>query len=673
MAEKDGSGGEKLKPDSVISEQEREWAQHALAEFSKGNYGACLQHLSKLEAARPQDTKVLYNKAVAEYYRSELKKTDQFRKNMNVVCAQAHVSVEEVDSLEDVEHCVIYYSQAVILFHMQQHSSALGIINKVFSFIEPMEESLAHRVCLLLIELHLRAFQPGKALTLIQYIENQFVLTEGSSLGADKDIKPLEKEGKEKKVPACVDAATEAFRVKLLKYRARCYLMTHALKACKKELKSVIASGGLTISSVFLKANLEYQKGSYEKAIKVLNSMPQNVPSFKDAGESPAVLFYNDMGCIHHYMAKPHLACFYLGKALQENDAAVRSLPRPDPSEPISGRPLHTLGANRSHEVLYNLGVCLLHAGRPAQAFDCLTEAVQVFHVNPRLWLRLAECCIMVHKQSNKPHFEVKERKKELVRSVVGSGPHRKVVLSPCLSQDTRYSCEGQSYAVPVATLEFATLCLRNALLLLPEEGGLPAAPSNPLGPREVAMLRCSALADSAYVGLCLGDYVTALGHARTLLVQPDLPGTHRMLGHMYAAEALILMDKISEAVEHLNPDNVQDLSLVPPVSDVREADHEGEERKPLRGWFPSSVPTARATMQYNLSVAFAIRGELDKAGETLKQVWISKNQMCDIPVHVIMLALYIELQLGEWVVNYNIHVLHIYFVVNITPVLGAQ
>ena len=37
--------------------------------------------------------------------------------------------------------------------------------------------------------------------------------------------------------------------------------------------------------------------------------------------------------------------------------------------------------------------------------------------------------------------------------------------------------------------------------------------------------------------------------------------------------------------------------------------------------WFPNTLATAGAVIQYNLAVAFAIRGELDKARETLKQV----------------------------------------------------
>ena len=35
-----------------------------------------------------------------------------------------------------------------------------------------------------------------------------------------------------------------------------------------------------------------------------------------------------------------------------------------------------------------------------------------------------------------------------------------------------------------------------------------------------------------------------------------------RFLGHLYAAEALISMDRISDAITHLNPDNVTDVSL---------------------------------------------------------------------------------------------------------------
>lgn len=67
-------------------------------------------------------------------------------------------------------------------------------------------------------------------------------------------------------------------------------------------------------------------------------------------------------------------------------------------SDDAANKYLFTCNGNKLPQIMYNLGVSLLHSGKPIQAFDCLTLAVQVYHTNPRLWLRLAECCIMVHK-----------------------------------------------------------------------------------------------------------------------------------------------------------------------------------------------------------------------------------------------------------------------------------
>lgn len=49
---------------------------------------------------------------------------------------------------------------------------------------------------------------------------------------------------------------------------------------------------------------------------------------------------------------------------------------------------------NCRHILLYNLGLLQLYGGHSLPAFDSLLEVVQVYHSNPRLWLRLAEACI---------------------------------------------------------------------------------------------------------------------------------------------------------------------------------------------------------------------------------------------------------------------------------------
>lgn len=65
----------------------------------------------------------------------------------------------------------------------------------------------------------------------------------------------------------------------------------------------------------------------------------------------------------------------------------------------LSGKTLNSIGMSRHFELLYNMGIQLLHCGKAMPAFDCLVEAVQVFRSNPHLWLRLAECCIMANRQ----------------------------------------------------------------------------------------------------------------------------------------------------------------------------------------------------------------------------------------------------------------------------------
>ena len=50
-------------------------------------------------------------------------------------------------------------------------------------------------------------------------------------------------------------------------------------------------------------------------------------------------------------------------------------------------------------------------------------------------------------------------------------------------------------------------------------------------------------------------------GASDCLTVHP-LSLCSRFLGHLYAAEALISLDRISEAIGHLNPENVTDVSM---------------------------------------------------------------------------------------------------------------
>jgi CCR4-NOT transcription complex subunit 10 len=51
-------------------------------------------------------------------------------------------------------------------------------------------------------------------------------------------------------------------------------------------------------------------------------------------------------------------------------------------------------------QILYNLGLQQLLRGRPREAFACLREASAALGARPRLWVRLAECCVAAHHQA---------------------------------------------------------------------------------------------------------------------------------------------------------------------------------------------------------------------------------------------------------------------------------
>ncbi|KAL3060738.1 CCR4-NOT transcription complex subunit 10 isoform X1 [Trematomus bernacchii] len=666
-----------------VTDQEKEMAASAYEAYLSGKYDESLKHLETLQELNKEDYKIAMNKAVVEFYKSSQTTTGTLKQTLMAMKNQVHTSAEDIDGLDDVENSWLYYNQAIIHYHMRQYSDAIAIGERLYQFLEPFEK-FAQAVCFLLVDLYLLTFQPEKALHLLA------VLDKLSTTGSSKNGKgeSSNKDGANQK--AEFTAMMEAAKSKMHQYKVRAYIQMKSSKACKREIKSVMNTAGNSAPSLFLKSNFEYLRGNYRKAVKLLNS--SNIaehPGPIKTGECVRCMFWNNLGCIHFAMGKHNLGIFYFKKALQENDHTCAQLGDGSNAQAkkFTGIPMCALLANKRYELLYNCGIQLLHIGRPLAAFECLMEAVQVYHSNPRLWLRLAECCISANKGSEQESKGL-PCKKGIVQSIVGQGYHRKIILASQSTQNTIYS-EGQSAAIPVASMEFAAIGLRNALLLLPEhqqdaktengskicsqagstESGseisdacsgkgpeadkfLSAAPSSPLRKQEVENLRCSILACSAYVALALGDNLMALNHAEKLLHQTKVSGSLKFLGHLYAAEALISLDRISDAIGHLNPENVSDVSMGVLSSEQDQGSDKGEEPVESSGkqtplCYPSSVTSARAMMLFNLGSAYCLRSEYEKARKCLHQAASMVNTK-EIPPEAILLAVYLELQNGN-------------------------
>lgn len=58
---------------------------------------------------------------------------------------------------------------------------------------------------------------------------------------------------------------------------------------------------------------------------------------------------------------------------------------------------LYQMSTARTCEILYNLGIAMLHLRRPKEAYNCFFVPLKSYHNNPRLWFRISEACIMDH------------------------------------------------------------------------------------------------------------------------------------------------------------------------------------------------------------------------------------------------------------------------------------
>ncbi|RUS91989.1 hypothetical protein EGW08_000202 [Elysia chlorotica] len=639
---------DEFSPQPPVTEQQKELAQQAMAEFEKGSFGQCAKTMSQLAGARPTDVKVVLNRSVALFYQSQMKQVDEFRHNIHTVFNMARISpdLSEKSNLDDSDYAVVYYNKAVVLYHEKQYRTALAILERLFKYIEPIDEALAQKVMLLLTELYLIVHQPYDALHMVSNVEK--FLSGKNQSSQDKD-----------KNDSNSASSIEALRAKLTLYKVRCSLMSKVIKN-KKDYKSL---QGNSQPVNYAKANYEYLKGNLRKAAKILGN-PPNVHLSHSTGECLAVMYANNQALINMCLQKPNIAICQVRDALQYNEKVSKDTVPNDKVRP----PLQLSYVSRHYQLLHNLGVLQLHARRPSPAFDCFYECVQVYHRNPRLWLRLAECCIMHFRENNDIDREHTHRL-DVVQSTVGSGIHRKLILGQGLDRDRNTNASGG--VVPALNLSFASFCLRNAYALLPKdpldakpvpqdamaESGPPptypmllsAEPGNPLQASEVANLRCSILTASAYVCLCTNDFLKALHYAVDLLRQPNLTGAQRYLGHMYKGEALVALDRIADAVTELNPENIKDVSTtLPEVPSDPEKEQEplAQNRESIVKWLPNTVQVARALMQYNLAVTYANRTEFDKALFALTES--SDKVGPNLPVQMYYLKLYLDLKQGN-------------------------
>lgn len=586
----------------------------------RADYHACLQTLLKLQKTQDSNPKVTHNRAVAEFYISDLRKYDQFRKTM----VQITELVGEIQTVE-VKHpelVAAYVNQAMILYHFKQPLGALKIMLAVMNNFDQLDDYLLRKAGIFTIHLLLDTNQPKKAHGLLGMLQARLSIRVHEILNPDDEEERVVDNESRKDIS---EIQFEEFRKEF-----RLILIRSNLLNGKKNF--TIPSEETAEYSI-LKGHQYYLGNDYQMAAKELAKKFVNDPiQVHTHGEDQNTCLANNMGLIHFAVKHYALAARFFQQALLFDQAATENTS----TEKVEGSPLYCVGATKRPEILYNHGITLLYLQKPKEAFECLLVVLNSYHNNPKLWLRLAECCIMVHQRM------LKEQSKNITTVLM----HRKYL------QKRPFNIADQSAAIPNTTLEFASLCLRNAVNLIEFHTGelarhaqvadkpvswdkvyegVPCNPSKPLKPANLEKLKIATLSAYSYVLLSLGEYTLALKFAQENLAMHDLPETHQTLCAMYCAEALVMMDRVPEALVYLEPKRIDDLR----------GDDFTTRGSP--NWNMNSLEAAQSVMNYNLAVTLFAIGDYEKAKRYMNA--------CIHPVvlpHLKMLKMYAELVFGN-------------------------
>ncbi|KAH9616816.1 hypothetical protein KSS87_011069 [Heliosperma pusillum] len=491
--------------------------------------------------------------------------------------------------------------------------------------------------------------------------------------------------------------ATINLKLQLPLYKIQHLLLTRNLKAAKREVKQAMNIAREVDSSraLLLKSQLEYFSGNYSKAFKLLRA------SGSQLDVASSIIINNNIGCIYYQQGKPHTSSIFFHKALTNCSFLWKEREKP--------RKLATFSQDKSLLIAYNCGLQYLACGKPLLAARCFLRASLVLYNRPLLWLRLAESCLLAMEKGSLKYTENFSNDLPVKVHVIGQGKWRQLAFEngPLKNGDNFVFDRNAKLKL---SLPFARQCLLNALHLLSgfesksmkcgtlstkyskeNESSDPKAPKNknsidPMSQdmgssgvinengdskeqrggvhpiteyedvyrRENQKIKQAILINLAFVELELGNPLKALSWALSLINLSECSRMYTFWGHVYAAEALCLMNRPNNAAEHFSTyvsgssnvelpyseeDCLQWQSKKIPVSEDSSINQIKQHDNVCL-----SPEAAQSTLYVNLASMYATLGDFEQASRlTARALAIAPNSQ-----KAALMAVFLDLKLGK-------------------------
>lgn len=273
---------------------------------------------------------------------------------------------------------------------------------------------------------------------------------------------------------------------------------------------SALGASGVQTNNLLHSNSILFQLFTFTKCLTDLSKSSDGDDKDLSVKQNIATLntvLFNNISLVHYSLQKYNLSSLYLERALNENRKFISSVKKESESNSKDDKDSQQSGElhknllglsamNRHYELLYNMGVTFLYSKQPVAAFECLSKVAPVFNQNARLWLRMAECCIMYASNTSKTsksnesssedentgiygneRMMKTSEKLRCIQKSLGTGFHHKIVVGNTVNRDPVYSGEAlnmsnlndsNSSLEKLMTFEYAYVCLKNALDLVP-------------------------------------------------------------------------------------------------------------------------------------------------------------------------------------------------------------
>lgn len=112
----------------------------------------------------------MQNKAVAEFYKSDFKRYEQFRQRLNELIGDVSSNNDDVIDIKDIAVLIPLFNKSILLYQMRQPSAALKILLVLLRHLDLVETTVAERIGLLAVNILLNLNQPRKAEAVIDLL-----------------------------------------------------------------------------------------------------------------------------------------------------------------------------------------------------------------------------------------------------------------------------------------------------------------------------------------------------------------------------------------------------------------------------------------------------------------------------------------------------------------------